>query len=114
MVRLLQILEAWGGPNFETVLKQAVAGLDSAVLPLQQGLAAGSFALAQPLEVMLIHAEESDDCLGIKVGIFYQSLTPGCACAGDPTVESEQNEYAVVFITIDKQTADATFRLVNN
>jgi hypothetical protein len=39
--------------------------------------------------------------------------TPGCACAGDPTVESEQTEQCIVLVRIDKQTAEATFILLD-
>jgi hypothetical protein len=114
MVRLPTVLAAWGQPAFEKELKEAIARLDCSELPLQAGLAAGSFALEDPLDVMIINAAEKDDCVETKVGIFYQSLTPGCACAGDPTVESEQNEHITVLVSINKQTAAATFQLVDD
>ena len=46
--------------------------------------------------------------------LFYTSRTPGCACAGDPTVESEQTEQCLVGVRIDKQTAEATFTLLDD
>ncbi len=113
MTTLPAVLAAWGQSQFEAVLKTALAELGSE-LPLQAGLAAGSFALEEPLEVMVISSSETPDCIEAKVGIFYESLTPGCACAGDPTVESENTEHITVLVNIDKQTAEAAFRLLED
>ena len=41
---------------------------------------------------------------------FYTSLTPGCACAGDPTVESEQHEQVMVLVSINRKTAEAVLQ----
>ena len=112
MIRLPQVIAAQGTPDFESVFKQSMAALGG-VLPLQTGLTAGSYALEKPLEVMLIRSSETDDAIEVKAGIFYESLTPGCACAGDPTVESEQNEHITVLVTIDKYSAEATFQLLD-
>ena len=108
---LPQLISACGQPEFEDVLKQTISGLGNE-LPLQAGLAAGSYALEDPLEIMVISTSETEECIKAKVGIFYESLTPGCACAGDPTVESEQNEHITVLVSIDKQTARASFQLL--
>lgn len=105
-------LEAWGQPGFDQVLKQELAA-HRHELPLQAALAAGSYALEQPLDVMVIGKRETGDAIECKTGIFYQSLTPGCACAGDPTTETEQPEYAVVLVRIDKRTAETSFTLLN-
>lgn len=113
MTRMQTALAAWGGPDFEDELKTAIGQLDAADLPLQAGLAAGSHALEMPLDIMLIHASETAGVIEAKVGIFYRSLMPGCACAGDPTVEDEQNEYCTVLARIDKQTAETTFKLLD-
>lgn len=111
MIRLPHVVAALGKSDFESVLKHAIAALGGA-LPLQAGLTAGSYALEEPLEVMLISTSGTAETIEAKVGIFYKSLTPGCACAGDPTVESEQNEHIVLLISIDKQTAVTAVRQV--
>lgn len=113
MIRLQQVLEAWGRPDFERTLKTSLADLGSE-LPLQQGLSAGSYAVEKPLDVMLIHAEEQKNAIVAKVGIFYRSLMPGCACAGDPTVEDEQTEYCIAHVMIDKVTAITSIDLVED
>ncbi len=111
MTTLPSVLAVWGQPEFEHILKEAIAGLGRA-LPLQAGLAAGSYALEKPLDVMVISTMEKPHCIEAHVGIFYESLTPGCACAGDPTVESENTEHITVLVSIDKQTAEASFQLM--
>jgi hypothetical protein len=112
MIRLQRALAMWGRPEFEDILKESIRQLDSKELPLQAGLAAGSYALDKPLDVMVISATEKKDSIETKIGIFYRSLLPGCACAGDPTVESEQNEHITVLVSIDKETAEASFQLL--
>jgi len=114
MIQLPDILAAWGRADFDELLKAAIAKLGIEDLPLQEGLVAGSFALEEPLDMMVIHSTEKDDCIEAKVGIFYKSLMPGCACAGDPTVESEQNEHITVLVSIDKPTAETTLELLDD
>ncbi len=112
MIRLQKPLSMWGRPEFEYVLKESIRQLNPKELPLQAGLSAGSYALDKPLDVMVIRATEKKDSIETKIGIFYRSLMPGCACAGDPTVEDEENEYCVVIVSIDKHTAATRFELV--
>ncbi len=112
MVRMTHVLKAWGKSGFSEVLVDELGRLNEDELPLQAGLAAGSYSLARPLEIMVIGTDEKTDTIEAKVGIFYRSLIPGCACEGDPTVEDEQNEYCIVRVTIDKQSAETAFTLV--
>ena len=106
MSRLPESRNAWDTPAFEATFKRELPTLGHA-LPLQQGLSAGSFAVEDSAQVMIISRSADNDFIRIKAGIFYTSLTPGCACAGDPTVESEQNEHITVLVSIDRKTAEA-------
>lgn len=110
---LLKSLNAWDTPEFETVFKTELPTLGNA-LPLQQGLSAGSFAVADSAEVMIISQSADEEFIRIKTGIFYNSLTPGCACAGDPTIESEQNEHVTVLVSINRKTAEAVFQCLED
>ncbi len=113
MARLDDALRAWGHPDFEAVLKQSIAGLGVETLPLQAGLSAGSYALDESVQAVILGTREQPDAIEVKAQIFYTSRTPGCACAGDPTVESDQIEQCLVRIRIDKQTAEAAFTLLD-
>ena len=94
------------------LLKKSITELGADSLPLQQGLTAGSYALDDSIEAVILSKKEQPDAIEVKAQIFYTSRTPGCACAGDPTVESEQTEQCTVLVRIDKQTAEATFTLL--
>jgi hypothetical protein len=112
MTQLRDALNAWGRPDFEAVLKKSIAALDGEALPLQQGLTAGSYALDDAIEAVILSTKEQAGFIEVKTQLFYASRTPGCACAGDPTVESEQIEQCLALIRIDKQTAGASFTLL--
>ncbi len=111
MIRLDRSINAWGRPDFETVLKAEVAELGVDQLPLQQGLVYSSHVAKAPVTLVVHGAIETGDSLCIRVGIFYQGITAGCSCADDPTPLGECNEYCEVRIDINKRTALATITL---
>ncbi|MEW5893059.1 MAG: hypothetical protein AB1697_07970 [Pseudomonadota bacterium] len=112
MIRLPRTLAAWGQPEFRQALKQELAALDADQLPLQQGMARGSQALADGHEAVLLGVTDLDGCLQARVGLFFASRIAGCSCADDPTPLDEANEYCVVQLDIDKRTAETTVRLL--
>jgi hypothetical protein len=112
MIRLTQALNAWGARGFAEVLKQEIEQLDAGALPLQQGLSAGSYALGDKIEAMLIAAHEQDGFIRARVGIFYSGILAGCSCADDPTPVEAQPEYCEVQVDIDRTTAEATITLL--
>lgn len=109
MAYLEKSLAAWDTPNFESALKAELPTLGND-LPLQEGLSAGSFAVADSVEVMILSSSANKESIQIKVELLYKSLMPGCACAGDPTVEDTQNEHMTVFVSINRETAEASFQ----
>ena len=112
MIRLVEVLNAWGTPEFSKILKAAVEGMDASQLPLQQALASTSYALDAKLNAMIISVSEERDSIRAKVGIFYSGIIAGCSCADDPTPVEEQNEYCAVQLDIDKRTAETRIALL--
>ena len=112
MIRLTKSLNAWGTPDFESILKAEIEQLGAEQLPLQQGLSASSYALDDKLDARIISLAEEAGLIRAKVGIFYAGLTPGCSCADDPTPVEEQVEYCVVQLDIDKKTAETMVALL--
>ena len=112
MIRLDKALNAWGTPAFETVLKQEIAQLGAAGLPLQQGLTSGNYVADAPLSVTLNRVEATDMTIRVRAGIFYQGVLSGCSCGGDPTTANESAEYCEVQLDIDKATAATTVALL--
>lgn len=113
MIRLNKVLDAWQTNDFEEVFKKSIADLDCETLPLQKALTAGSFALEDSTDTVILKTAEHSDCLEIKAQLFFKSLTPGCACPGDPTVENDQIEQCTVLVSIRKVDAAATVTLLD-
>lgn len=112
MVRLDKALGTWGKPGFEAALKDGIEQIDPCLLPLQQGLSAGSHALADPVRATLLHVADMEATIRVKAGIFFSSVIAGCSCADDPTPADRLTEYCVVQLDIDKSSGDATVTLV--
>lgn len=112
MIRLDKALQAWGSPDFETVLKSEVAQLGADCLPLQQGLAGSNYVADVPVTPVIHSVVETENAIRIRMGIFYQGVIGGCNCADDPGPSGEINEYCAVLIDIDKSTAAAKVILI--
>ena len=111
-LRFERALAVWGSADFETVLKQELADVVE-ILPLQQGLAVGSQIVPAPITVVIHRADAMEKIIRVKAGIFYASIIAGCSCADDPTPVSENTEYCVVLLEIDRQTATVTVNLLD-
>jgi hypothetical protein len=105
MIRLENALRAWGTPDFQAALKQEIAQLDAAQLPLQQGLSTGNYVSDAPITVAIHSMTEMEKVIRVKAGIFYQGIIGGCSCTDDPTPVSDINEYCEVQFDIDKASA---------
>lgn len=114
MIRFDKALSAWGAPDFKDVLKQEIAQLGAAHLPLQQGLATGNYVSDAPLTVMIHSVVETENIIRVKAGIFYQGVIGGCSCADDPTPSSDINEYCEVQLDIDRASAVTAVALVTD
>ncbi len=112
MIRLDKSLRAWGGADFEAILKREVETLGADNLPLQQGLSSSSYVAESPITMMIHRVAEMENVIRIKAGIFYQGIIGGCSCADDPTPTGENNEYCEVQIDIDKATAATAVALI--
>ena len=112
MIRLDKSLCAWGGADFEAILKREVETLGADNLPLQQGLSSSNYVAESPITMMIHRVAEMENVIRIKAGIFYQGIIGGCSCADDPTPTGENNEYCEVQIDIDKATAATAVALI--
>ena len=113
MIRFIDALNAWGTPDFNAILRQEIERLTAEQLPLQQGLSSTSHALDNGISAMIISVAAEESVIRAKAGIFYTGIVAGCSCADDPTPVTEQGEYCVVQVTIDKATAEATLVLLD-
>ena len=111
MLTLEKSLAAWGTERFESMLKQEIAQ-HADQLPLQQALSSSSSVADAPAMVVIQSVAELEGFIRVKAGIFYEGATGGCACANDPTPESNATEYCEVLLDIDKESAAATVVLL--
>ena len=111
MLQLTDSLQAWGGSDFEAVLKEEIQKLDHSMLPLQEALSQSSHVSDTKISLVILKASESRDSICVKAGVFYAGIIAGSCCADDPTPISENTEYCEVLIAINKTTADAVVTL---
>ncbi|MDT8384516.1 MAG: hypothetical protein RRB22_08880 [Gammaproteobacteria bacterium] len=113
MIKFPTSLPAYADPSLEAALKNGIEQLDARLLPLQQGLTAGGYALYEPFSVMIISAAEEEGRLLVKAGIFYRGVIAGCSCADDPSPTDETSEYCEVMFEIDRVTGEGSVTLVS-
>ena len=113
MFQLLKSPHHFGDSDFERILKKEIEQLDAKLLPLQQGLSVGGYALYDTFNVMIIGVSEHENYLRVKTGIFYRGVTAGCSCADDPSPTDVTTEYCEVLFEIDRVTGEATVALVS-
>lgn len=111
-MQLTRVLNAWGSPTFNEVLKREIARMDAELLPLQQALTQTSYTSGANRSVLILDVQGEASFIRVKTGIFYSGMMPGCSCADDPTPMSEITEYCEVLFDIDKITAETTVTLV--
>ncbi len=105
-------LNAWGRADFAHLLRDALLAEDALFDPLQEAMAHGSHALAEQATLVLLRGSDTPGALEVDVGVVYASISPGCACEGDPTPMSELPEYATLRVRIDRTSGDATVMLL--
>lgn len=114
MFQLPKSLHAFGDPGFEKTLKTEIEQLDAKLLPLQQGLSAGGYALYDAFNVMIIGVSEHSKHLHVKAGVFYHGVISGCSCADDPSPTDVTTEYCEVLFEVDRVTGEATVTLASD
>ncbi len=112
MIRLPELLAAWGREDFQPLLRKAIERLPHHRLPLQQGLRYSSHVSEEPFEAMILNTGETPEAIRATATLFYRGVIAGCSCADDPTPLDTQSESCTLRIRIDKATAEARFELL--
>lgn len=99
-----------GTPQFDDAIKRLLKQ-QVGRLPLQQALSLSSSVPDSPVAVTVLGTSDCGAVLRVRVGIFYEGLVGGCACAGDPAPETVNNEYCVLSLDIDRSTGAASCQL---
>lgn len=114
MIKLINSVQAWGKPEFETVLKKELKQLDPDLLPLQQGMSQSSYVTRGAIDVVVLNSTEDANSIRVKAGIFYSGVIAGSCCADDPTPVEEQTEYCEVQLMLNKDTGETTVSLLRD
>ena len=112
MIKLTKTVDAWDTPDIRQVIKGEIEHLDSQLLPLQAGLSLGSYVSENKFSVMILGVSEEAGIIFARAGFFYTSIIAGCNCADDPSPVEEQTEYCEMQFEINKETAEATVKLL--
>ncbi len=112
MFQLSKSLHTFGCSSFEKTFKNEIEELDAKLLPLQQGLSVGGYALYDKFKVMVISVSSHGEHLHVKTGIFYHGVISGCSCADDPSPTDVTTEYCEVLFVVDWQSGEASVELV--
>lgn len=112
MIQLANTITAWGRPEFAKVFQHEVQQLGVDQLPLQQALRYGNQAVDCRLQAMLLKAEEIEQSLMVKAGIFFCGIVAGCSCSDDVGTDDVHNEYCEMLFHIDRHTATTTVSLL--
>ncbi len=110
MTKLAQSLQHWGSETFNSSLKQELEQLRADVLPLKEAIDPDNYVIDFDLGVTVISANEKDDAIHAKIGVYFAEEVSCCSCGeGAPTEEA----YCEMEVIIDKHSADTTFAIAD-
>ncbi|MDH5326246.1 MAG: hypothetical protein OEZ68_08870 [Gammaproteobacteria bacterium] len=113
-MQLHKSLTSWGSSGFDQTFRQEVQELNSAALPLQQGLSYCSQVSESAINVVILASAELEHSIQVKTGIFYTGIIAGSCCSDDPTPVDEQSEYCELLFIIDKFSAETQVSLLES
>lgn len=111
MIKLKRALSSWGSISFKQVLKQELAQLPLDNFPLHKATQYGGIIDESDISFSIITIDEKPGYLIIKTGIFFLEIIGGCSCGDDPGTE---NIYCECILTIDRDSAEASFDFLKN
>lgn len=110
MPTLTESLAAWGKDNFSSILKNELQELGPKKLPLEKGTSQGGYIDESPISVTVNNFTDRNNTIKGSVGVFFTEIVINCGCGDDPM---HINAYCDLAVAIDKQTAIATFSIIN-
>jgi hypothetical protein len=110
MPRFNAALQDWNSSAFNETLKSELEALPPGILPLLQAASRG-VPDDREIRIMLLDAVDDQDCIQVKVGIFFNEILAGCSCGDQPM---SLQSYCELQVDIDKRTAEARFSLLDD
>lgn len=83
MKKLPALIDSWNTPAFEAELQQALKQLKCTDLPLKQAAHFSGVFVEDTLQVSSLNARDEEQCLIMKLSVFFQEISNLCPCSGD-------------------------------
>jgi hypothetical protein len=111
MPTLACALRAWPSRSFAQALKRELEDLHIRYLPLEKGTTHGGMVDDDALTVTVLGVEETGEYILAKIGVFFTEIVICCGCGDDPM---SVNAYCQMQVVINKQSAEASFELLED
>lgn len=109
--KLLNSLHVWRSTAFFQTLKDELEQLPPGVLPLDKAVIQGGYVDDSHITASVLHADEDEQAIHARTGIFFTEIVINCGCGDDPM---ETNTYCTMQIRIDKNTGQAEFEVMHD
>jgi len=113
MIKFSEALAEWQTPMFADILQREIKMLNVDQLLLQQALMNGSYATTDEINLIILSMKDDEKWIYARVGVFYNSMIPGCQCDDDPSPMNVESEYCELQFDIDKNTAETKVSLLS-
>jgi hypothetical protein len=111
MPEFLNSLHTWQTESFSKTLKKELEQLEPGVLPLDKAVVQGGYVDDSHITATILHADEDEQAIHARAGIFFTEIVINCGCGDDPM---ETNAYCQMRIHINKTTGQAEFEVTQD
>ena len=111
MPKLLASLNHWETDAFAPTFKAELGELPAGSLPLDKGVSQGGYVDDSDICISLLRFSEDPQSIQVKFGVFFTEIVACCGCGDEPM---RQNAYCEMQAEIDKVTAEAVFRVLQD
>ena len=110
-VQLPECLSCADDAEFASSLKAAITQLPPGSLPLHLATTQGGLVDDSNLGVTVLGSQRQHNTIVARIGVFFDEIVGGCNCHDDPVTV---NSYCTLQVSIDVDSADTRFQLINN
>ncbi len=108
-MQLHKALKHWGTVDFATSLKAELENLPTGSLPLHLATSQGGIVDDSQISVSILSSTTNDNCIQIRVSVFFTEIIAGCNCS-DPPLET--SGYALLLVLLDSNSAEASCSVI--
>jgi len=110
MPQLTDSLRDWNSELFAQTLKHEMENLQPGTLPLMMGVSHGGIPDDKTISVSVLKVRDHSTTIQADVSVFFSEVLAGCSCGDEPM---SMNGYCELQVSIDKTSAEAVFRVLD-